>query len=184
MATAPLERPAARLRRVDSMSSTESRSASADRPASRDARRLKKTKTPRVYRRVDGAGKTVGYVTIVEVAGKQRKRNARTYEEARRLKRHGETDRDRGELQERPTVRFLEFLDEWVERYQGQGRRGFRTHTRDEYRRLIRAYAHPYFSGRLKLVEVTPFLLARFVDWLADETEQRRRLSDKTIATS
>jgi integrase len=34
----------------------------------------------------------------------------------------------------------------------------------------------------LKLVEVTPYVLARFVDWLVDEGEQRKRLSDKTIA--
>jgi integrase len=165
------------------MSSSESRSASADRPARRDRRRLKKTKTPRVYRRVAADGKTtVGYVAIVEVAGKQRKVNARTYEEAKRKKRGDDTDRDRGELQDRTTTRFLKFLDEWVERYRGHGRRGFRDHTRDEYRRLIRAYAHPYFSSRLKLIEVTPYLLARFVDWLCDEDAQGKHLSDKTVA--
>lgn len=163
------------------MSNSESRSATADRPVSRDARRLRKTKTPRVYRRVDGDGKTVGYVAIVEVAGRQRKRNARTYEEARRLKSHGQTDRDRGELEERTTIRFLRFLDEWVERYQGRGRRGFRDNTRDEYRRLIGTYAHPYFSSRLKMAEVTPYLLARFVDWLADDEEQGKHLADSTI---
>jgi integrase len=163
------------------MSSSESRSASADRPAARDQRRLRKTKTPRVYRRVDGEGKTVGYVAILEVAGTQRKRNARTYDEARRIKCHSETDRDRGELQERTRLRLLAFLDEWIERYQGQGRRGFRENTRDEYRRLIRSYVHPYFSSRLKLVELTPYLLARFVDWLADDQEQGRHLSDSTI---
>ncbi len=164
------------------MSTAERRSASADRPATRDRRRLRKTKTPGVYRRVDADGKTVGYVAVIEVAGRQRKRGARTYEEARRIKRGDETDRDRGELQEQTKVRFVRFLDEWVERYQGQGRRGFRDHTRDEYRRLIAAYAHPYFPERLKLVEVTPYVLARFVDWLADEDEQGKRLSDKTIA--
>jgi integrase len=164
------------------MSTSERRSASADRPAARDRRRLRKTKTPGVYRRVDADAKTVGYVAVIEVAGKQRKRGARTYEEARRIKRGDETDRDRGELQEQSKVRFLRFLDEWVERYQGQGRRGFRDHTRDEYRRLIAAYAHPYFAERLKLVEVTPYVLARFVDWLADEDEQGKHLSDKTIA--
>jgi hypothetical protein len=41
-------------------------------------------------------------------------------------------------LEEHGTIRFVEFLDEWVERYRGQGRRGFRVHTRNEYRRLIR----------------------------------------------
>lgn len=153
-----------------------------DRPGCGDLRRLKKTKTPGVFKRVDGEGKIVGYVTVIRVAGKQRKRNARTYDEARRIKRESETDRDRGELQERTTITFLRFLDEWVERYRGQGRRGFRENTRDEYRRLIVKYARPYFSGKLKLVDVTTFLLARFVDWLADEDEQGKRLSDATIA--
>ena len=81
-----------------------------------DKRRLVKTKTPGVYKRVDGAGNIVGYVAVIEVAGKQRKRGARTYEAARRIKRDSETDRDRGELQEPTTIGFLRFLDEWVER--------------------------------------------------------------------
>lgn len=164
------------------MSSVESRSARAGRPAARDGRRLRKTKTPGVYRRVDREGKTVGYAAVIVIAGRQRKRMAPTYEAARRLKREGETDRDRGVLEEHGTIRFVEFLDEWVTRYQGQGRRGFRDHSRKEYRRLIEAYAHPYFPKRLKLVEVTPCVLARFVDWLADEGEQKKCLSDKTIA--
>ena len=89
-----------------------------------DKRRLVKTKTPGVFKRVDGGGRTVGYQTVIRVAGKQRKRNARTFEEARRIKRESETDRDRGELQEPTTVRFLAYLDEWVERYRGQGSPG------------------------------------------------------------
>jgi integrase len=147
-----------------------------------DRRRLVKTKTPGVYKRVDGAGNIVGYVAVIEVAGKQRKRGARTYEAARRIKRDSETDRDRGELQEPTTITFLRFLDEWVERYRGQGRRGFRENTRDEYRRIIRQYLRPYFSEKLKLVEVNTYRLARFADWLADDDEQGKRLSDSTIA--
>jgi integrase len=150
--------------------------------ACRDKRRLVKTKTPGVYKRVDGDGNIVGYVAVIEVAGKQRKKNARTYDEARRIKRESDTDRDRGELQEPTATTFLRFLDEWVERYRGQGRRGFRENTRDEYRRLIVNFAHPYFPAKLKLVDVTTFRLARFVDWLADEDEQGKRLSDSTIA--
>jgi integrase len=147
-----------------------------------DRRRLVKTKTPGVFKRVDGDGATVGYVAVVRVAGKQRKRNASTYDAARRIKRESETDRDRGELQEPTTIRFLAYLDEWVERYRGQGRRGFRENTRDEYRRIIRQYLRPYFSERLKLVEVNTYRLARFADWLADDDEQGKRLSDSTIA--
>jgi integrase len=153
-----------------------------DRPGCGDLRRLVKTKTPGVFKRIDGHGKVVGYVAVIRVAGKQRKRNATTYDAARRIKRESETDRDRGELQAPTAIKFLKFLDEWVERYRGQGRRGFRENTRDEYRRLIGAYARPYFSSKLKLVDVSTFLLARFVDWLADEDEQGKCLSDATIA--
>lgn len=162
------------------MSNVESRSARADRPAARDRRRLRKTKTPGVYRRVDADGKTGGYVAVIEVAGRQRKKSARTYEEARRIKRGTESDRDRGVLQPATAITFLRYLDEWVERYRGQGR-GFRENTRDEYRRLIRTQVHRYFSTRLKLVEVTTYELARFVDWLADPDEQGRRISNSTI---
>lgn len=152
------------------------------RPGCGNKRRLVKTRTPGVFKRIDDQGRTIGYVCVFRAAGKQRKRHTRTYEEARRLKRESETDRDRGELQERTTITFLRYLDEWVERYRGQGRRGFRENTRDEYRRLIAAYASSYFSGKLKLVDVTTLELARFMDWLADEDKQGKRLSDGTIA--
>ncbi len=113
---------------------------------------------------------------MFDVAGRQHKKIARTFTAAKRLKLHG------GESAPERAITFLKFLDEWVERYRGQGRRGFRDQTREEYRRLIRTYAHSYFSARLKLVEVSPYLLARFVDWLCEEEAQGRRLSDKTIA--
>lgn len=142
----------------------------------RDRRRLEKTSVPRVYRRVDGDGETVDFVAVFDVAGRQHKKIARTFTAAKRLKLHG------GESAPERAITFLKFLDEWVERYRGQGRRGFRDQTREEYRRLIRTYAHSYFSARLKLVEVSPYLLARFVDWLCEEEAQGRRLSDKTIA--
>ena len=164
------------------MSNSQDTSAPAAVPGCGDKRRLRKTKTPGVFKRIDGDGNVVGYVAVIRVAGRQRKRNARTYEAARRIKRESETDRDRGELQERTTITFLRFLDQWIERYRGQGRRGFRENTRDEYRRLIAAYARPYFSGRLKLVDVTTYDIARFLDWLADEGEQGRSLADSTVA--
>jgi integrase len=164
------------------MSIPQDTSAPAADPGCGDKRRLRKTKTPGVFKRIDGDGHVVGYVAVIRMAGRQRKRSARTYEAARRIKRESETDRDRGELQDRTTIIFLRYLSEWVERYRGQGRRGFRENTRDEYRRLIVAYARPYFPGRLKLVDVTTYDLARFVDWLADEGEQGRRLADSTVA--
>jgi integrase len=166
------------------MSVSKSTSARKGRPGCGDERRLLKTKTPGVFKRVDAKGRTMGYVCVFRAGGRQRKRHARTYEEAKRAKCESETDRDRGELQERTAITFRVYLDEWVERYRGQGRRGFRENTRDEYRRLIGAFAHPYFPARLKLIDVSPYVLARFVDWLADEKVQGRRLGDRTIANA
>jgi integrase len=164
------------------MSISPTASASGRHPGPRDKRRLARTRTPGVYKRIDGEGRLVGYVCVFCVAGRQRKRHARTYDAARRLKREGETDRDRGQLQEFTAIAFLRYLDEWVERYRGQGRRGFRENTREDYRRLIKSYAHPYFPDRLRLTDVTAYKLARFVDWLADEEEQGKRLADSTVA--
>jgi integrase len=166
------------------MSISQDTSAPAADPGCGDKRRLRKTKTPGVFKRVDGAGQTIGYVSVFRSAGRQRKRHARTYEEAKRIKRESETDRDRGELQECTTIGFVRYVDEWVERYRGQGRRGFRESTREEYRRLIRAYAHRHFPRKLKLVDVSTYALARYMDWLADESEQGKRLSDRTIANA
>src|SRR3954447_2813947 len=89
------------------MSNSEGSSALKERPARRDRRRLLKTKTPGVYRRVDGEEKTVGYVAVIEVGGRQRKKSARTYDEARRLKRGSESDRDRGLLQPNTAITFF-----------------------------------------------------------------------------
>jgi len=166
------------------MSVSEDTTASEAGPGCGDKRRLVKTKTPGVFKRVDAKGRTIGYVSVYRSAGRQRKRHARTYEEAKRIKRESETDRDRGELQERSVITFRAYLDQWVERYRGQGRRGFRETTREEYRRLIGAYAHPYFPARLKLIDVSTYTLARFVDWLADEEAQGKALGDRTIANA
>src|ERR1700709_2112244 len=160
---------------VGLMSVSQDTSARGVGPGCGDKRRLVKTKTPGVYKRVDGEGNIVSYVAVIEVAGKQRKRSARTYEAARRIKRDSETDRARGELQEPTTIKFLAFLDEWVERYRGEGRGGFPENARDEYRRIIRQYLHAYFSERLKLVEVNTYRLARFADWLARDDKQGGR---------
>ena len=66
----------------------------------------------------------------------------------------------------------MAYLPEWLEGYQGNGRRGFRENTRDEYRRLLDLYALRFFGDRLRLGEVTPRHLAQYVAWLADEDKQ------------
>jgi integrase len=143
-----------------------------------DARRLVKTATPGIYKRGDS------YVVVYRAAGKQRKEFARTLEQARKIKRAREADRDRGEFQPRSKLAFREFLTEWIDRYHGTGRRGFHENTRDEYRRLLDQYAHRYFGERLRLGDVTPHHLAQFVGWLADGSTHGKRLSDSTVANA
>ena len=149
-----------------------------------DSRRLVKTETPGIYKRIGPDGRQHGYVAIFRAGGKQRKRTARTLAEARRLKGESETDDHRGEFQERTPITFVAFLREWIDRYQGTGRRGFREGTRAEYRRLLDQYALRYFGERLRLVDVTPRHIAQYVAWLCDESKQGRALADQTIANA
>ncbi len=134
-----------------------------------------KTKTPGIFKR---GGR---YVVVYYVDGKQRKESARTYDEARRLKSERQTESARGEFHERSHVTFNDYALEWVQRYQGRGRHGFRENTRDEYKRLLDAYAFPYFGERLRVSDMTPRKLANFVGWLCDEQKQAKRLSDSTV---
>jgi integrase len=139
---------------------------------------MEKTRYPGIYKWGSR------YVVVVRVGGKQIKRSARTLDEARRLKASMTTDRDRGEFQAQTRITVHEFAREWVERYQGTGRRGFRENTRTEYRRLLDAYALRFFSECKRLTETTPRDLAQFVAWLADEKAQGKRLSDSSIANA
>jgi hypothetical protein len=101
----------------------------------KDSRKLDRTRTPGIFKKGDR------YVVVYYAGGKQRKEFARTYDEARRIKREREADRDRGEWQERTTITLHGFLNEWIDRYQGTGKRGFRENTREEYRRLLDNYS-------------------------------------------
>jgi hypothetical protein len=138
------------------------------RPAAKRVRcKLKKTATPGVYKKGNR------YVVMYWAAGEQHKESCATYDEARRLKRARETDDDRGEFQAQQRVTLHEYAREWIDRYQGNGRRGFRENTRDEYRRLLDTYALHYFPKTLKLTDVSLMHLARYVAWLASDTQKR-----------
>jgi integrase len=139
---------------------------------------MERTRYPGIYKR---GGR---YVVVIRAGGRQVKRSTRTLDEARRLKASLTADRDRGEFQQQTRVTVHDFAREWVERYQGAGRRGFRENTRVEYRRLLEAYALRFFSERKRLTEVTPRDLAQLVAWLADEKTQGKRLSDSSIANA
>jgi hypothetical protein len=136
---------------------------------------LIKTKTPGIYKRGSR------YVFSYRVTGVQRWESCRTLEEARRAKSARSTDIGRGEFQERSRVTLHAYLAEWIERYQGTGRRGFREETRDEYRGLLNKYALQYFPASLKLTELSPSAVAGFVAWLCDPAKQRRELADSTV---
>src|SRR4051812_49714739 len=108
----------------------------------RDKRRLEKTSTPGVYKRVNAGGEsTGGYVAVFRAGGKQHRRSAKTQAEARKIKRDAEADHDRGEFQAREPITLRDYLAEWIDAYHGTGRRGFREGTRAEYRRLLNQYA-------------------------------------------
>src|SRR5829696_6526683 len=107
------------------------------------AARMERTKYPGIYKRGSR------YVVRYRAGNRHRNEAVKTLDEARRLKRARESARDSGEFQERSRVGFREFAEEWVERYHGTGRRGFRESTRDEYRRLLAEFGYPFFDERL-----------------------------------
>lgn len=134
-----------------------------------------RTRTPGIYKR---GGR---YVFSYRVDGRQRWESCRTIDEARRAKAARTTDIGRGEFEGRSRATLHVFALEWIERYQGRGRSGFRENTRDDYRRQIKQYILRYFPERMRLTEVTPSKVAGFVAWLCDESAQERELSDATV---
>ena len=140
------------------------------------AAKLEKTKTPGVFRRGSR------YVFSYRVDGRQRWESARTLDEARRLKSERVTDAARGELEERSTLTLHSYTREWVERYQGTGKRGFREETRAEYRGLLERYTLKHFAKGTLLASVGPREIAGFITWLVKQPNGRKgTLSDKSV---
>lgn len=129
-----------------------------------------RTRHPGIYRRGSR------YVIRYRANGKRHAESFRTLEEALQAKRAREAARDRGELdlvtQARTPLRV--YASEWVERYQGNGRRGFTDDTRAEYRRDLERYAFPFLGDR-RLASIAPRDISEWVAWLCDEQEQGRR---------
>jgi len=139
------------------------------------AAKMEKTKTPGIFKR---GGR---YVFSYRVNGRQRWDSCRTLEEARREKAARMTDIGRGEFDRRSRITLREYALEWIERYQGRGRRGFRDSTRDDYRRVLKQYVFKYFPERARLTEITPSDVAAFIAWLCDPEKQGQALSDKSV---
>ena len=131
---------------------------------------MTKTRHPGIYKRGSR------YVVRFRANGKRHAESCRTLEQALQVKRAREAAIDRGELdlvtQARTPLR--EFAAEWIERYQGNGRRGFTDHTRDEYRRDLKRYVFPRLGDR-RLGSIAPRDVAEWIAWLCDEKDQGRR---------
>jgi hypothetical protein len=104
-----------------------------------------KTTTPGVYKRGSR------YMIVYRVDGKQKYESFRTLDEARRAKAVRTADIARGEFEERSRTTLHEYARAWIKRYQGRGRRGFRDQTREEYERMLEAYALKFFPARMRL---------------------------------
>jgi integrase len=143
-----------------------------------------KTSVPGIYKR---GGR---YVFIYRADGKQMWESCRTLDEAHRRKAARQTDIDRGEFDQLSRVTLHEYARDWIERYQGTGRRGFREETRDEYRSTLESYALTFFSSQVKLSAIRPTDIARFIAWTCqrtkraptkDDPDRRVPLSDATV---
>jgi integrase len=149
--------------------------------------KLTKTSTPGIYRRhvkgCDGRGRCdCTYAIVWRHRGKQYTETHRTLALAREAKREHEADVARGEFSELSRATLHEYAREWIERYQGTGRRGFRQETRDDYRWNLERYALRYFSSDVKLGELSPRMVADFIGWLArQQTRRGRPFSDSGV---
>lgn len=142
------------------------------------AARMVKTRHPGIYRRGSR------YAVVYRAHGKQRWESTRTLDEALRLKRSREADRDRGEFQAESRIPFRQFAEEWVERYRGNGKRGFTENSREHYKRDLAKFAYPFFDERLgrTISAITPRDVDRWIAWLIEQPNGRGgTLSDATI---
>ncbi len=124
---------------------------------------LTKTKVPGVYRR--GSCYTVVYR---DRQGRQHKRSAATFAEARLLKSALAAAVARGEYYPVSRITLAEYLPEWVSTYAGRTSHGLRAQTTVEYRRDLERYALPFF-GRTRLAEIEPRDIKRFIATLIEQ---------------
>jgi integrase len=151
------------------------------------APKMERSNTPGIFRRhakgCDRAGRCeCSYVITWRAHGRQHTETHRTLGEAREAKRAHEADVARGEFSAMARVTLHEYAREWIERYQGTGRRGFREETRDGYRWNLERFALRYFPPGLRLAELSPRMVADFIGWLVRRPKQGGgRLSDSGV---
>src|SRR5277367_163608 len=134
---------------------------------------LQRTAVPGVYAR--GAR----WVAVYLEDGRQRRRSAATFREAREIKVRAtaqEAARQAGSTRH-------SYALEWVDHYAGRGANDvINDRTRREYRRLLITYALAYFAPEDRLRDIDEQRLRAFVDWLCRVTdEDGHRLSDRSV---
>lgn len=172
--------------------------------------KLEQTGTPGIFRRhakgcARGGRCDCAYVVVYLLAGRQRTETYGTLADAREAKRaaarraklsnahesglHRDEPRDEcpqcareREGRDRAEPTLHEYAREWVERYTGTGRRGFREETRDDYRRQLKRYALRHFDADIRLSQLDPRQVADFIGWLArHESNRGGTLSDSSV---
>jgi integrase len=133
-----------------------------------------RTRWPGIYKR----GSTYAY-TYRDRLGKQRWGSAKTVDQARRDKAAKEG------AAHQPVARqpLMAYLREWVDGYQGTGRKGFREETRTEYRADIERWVGGFFTPSIRLDEVDAYAVTQFVAWLVKQPNAKTGgpLSDSRI---
>ncbi len=109
----------------------------------------------------------------------------RTLAEAREARRARGSQVASGEFSPAARATLHDYARQWMERYQGTGRRGFREETRAEYSALLERFALRYFPPSLRLSEIAPRDVADFVGWLAKQPTRRGgSLADASVRTA
>jgi integrase len=149
--------------------------------------KLSKTSKPGVFRRhgkgCSGKGRCeCAYVIVWRSLGRQYTETHRTMALAQEAKRRREAEVAEGAFSEGGREKLHDYALDWIERYQGTGRRGYRPETRDEDRRLLERYTLAYFPSDLKIAEITPRMVADFIGWLTRQPSRRGgTLSDSAV---
>jgi hypothetical protein len=168
--------------------------------------KLEKTTTQGVYRRHKAgcarAGKcSCAYVVVYDnrattyrtmaeaIEGKAQRRRGAALSRAHAQALHRDVPkgecpdcrRERAELDDlAPLLR--EYATDWIERYYGTGKRGFREETRAEYRKLLHKYTLTYFPATARLRDVGPKQIAELIAWLLKQPNGRGgQLTDKSV---
>jgi len=87
--------------------------------------------------------------------GRQRRRSARTFQEARDLKSRLKSDVRSGEFREQSRETFASYAGDWLDTYTGRTARGIRPATLADYRASMERDAIP-FLGRMRMGEIEP----------------------------